>query len=50
MEANPHKPYRRDVGTKSLFQKLAEENQMVNKDTSVDPKKKHSNNQAYNSF
>ena len=44
MEANPHKPYHRDVERKSLFTKLAEENELINRDTAVDFKKKRSNN------
>jgi len=50
MEANPHKPYHRDLTKQSLFSKLAEENELINRDTSMDVNKKQSNNNAYDGF
>lgn len=50
MDANPHKPYLRDIEKKSLFSKLAQENELINKDTSVGSPQKQSNNHAYASY
>lgn len=50
MDANPVKPYFKAMETKSLFSKLAEENEHINRDTNVDQMKKTSSNFAYKSF
>ena len=44
MDANPHKPYYQVLENKSLYSKLAEENEQMNKDKSVDEKNKTSKN------
>ena len=50
MDANPHKPYYQMLENRSLYSKLAQENENMNKDNLMDETLKTTKNNAYRSY